>query len=153
MSSIFSSYIKAPVAGVPVAWGRLIGASSALAALELAESSQQPVLVLATDPRHADQLEAEIRFFAGNELPVTHFVEWETLPYDSFSPHQDIVSQRLTVLSQLPDQTHGIVIASLPSLLQRLPPTNYVAARSLSLVKGQVLERQEFVDKLVQPVI
>jgi transcription-repair coupling factor (superfamily II helicase) len=149
MSSIFSSYIKAPDAGEPVTWGRLIGASSALAALELAEGSQQPVLVLATDPRHADQLEAEIRFFAGHELPVSHFVEWETLPYDSFSPHQDIVSQRLTVLSQLPDQTHGIVIASLPSLLQRLPPTNYVAARSLLLVKGQVLERQEFVDKLV----
>jgi transcription-repair coupling factor (superfamily II helicase) len=45
------------------------------------------MLVLATDPRHADQLEAEIRYFAGDDLPVEHFVEWETLPYDSFSPH------------------------------------------------------------------
>jgi len=148
-TSIFSSYIKAPDGGKLVAWGRLIGASSALAALELAESSGRPVLVLATDPRHADQLEAEIRFFAGGTLPVSHFVEWETLPYDSFSPHQDIISQRLKVLSQLPGQTSGIVVASLPSLIQRLPPTDYVAARSLTLIRGQLLERQEFVDRLI----
>jgi len=126
----------------------LIGASAALAALELAENSARPVLVLATDPRHADQLEAEIRFFAGGKLPVSHFVEWETLPYDSFSPHQDIISQRLRVLSDLPGQTNGIVIASAASLLQRLPPTDYVAARSLSVSLGQVLERQIFIDKL-----
>ncbi len=132
-----------------VEWGRLIGASAALAALELSADANRPVLVLAADPRHADQLEAEIRFFAGSQLPVSNFVEWETLPYDSFSPHQDIISQRLQVLSQLPDQKNGIVIASVPSLLQRLPSVDYVAARSLSLIRGQVLERQEFVDKLV----
>lgn len=149
ISSLFSSSIRVPKVGTTAEWGRLIGAGAALAALELAESSDRPILVLASDPRHADQLEAEIRFFAGGELPVTHFVEWETLPYDSFSPHQDIISQRLKVLSELPDQANGIVVASLPSLLQRLPPTNYVSARSLTLVKGQVLERQEFVDKLV----
>ena len=148
-SSIFSSHIQAPDTGESVAWGRLIGAGGALAALELAENSARTVLVLATDPRHADQLEAEIRFFADDKLPVSHFVEWETLPYDSFSPHQDIISQRLKVLSELPDQTNGVVVASLPSLLQRLPPTNYVAARSLTLIKGQVLERREFVDSLV----
>ena len=104
--------------------------------------------MLATDPRHADQIEAEIRFFAGSEIAVSHFVEWETLPYDSFSPHQDIISQRLQVLAELPQQKNGIVIASTPSLLQRLPPIDYVAARSLALIRGQLLERQEFVDKL-----
>ncbi len=146
---LFSSFVQVPEVGQTAEWGRLIGASAALAALELGKNSHRPVLVLATDPRHADQLEAEIRFFADDALPVSHFVEWETLPYDSFSPHQDIISQRLQVLSDLPGQKIGIVIASVPSLLQRLPPINYVAARSLTLVKGQVLERQEFVDKLV----
>ena len=137
-----------PDAGRPAAWGRLIGASAALAALELAENSDRAVLVLASDPRHADQLEAEIRFFAGERIAVSHFVEWETLPYDSFSPHQDIISQRLRVLSDLPGQRNGIVVASAASLLQRLPPTDYVAARSLSVSLGQVLERQVFIDKL-----
>ncbi len=140
--------MQVPGDGQTIEWGRLIGSSAALAALELGIASKRPVLVLATDPGHADQLEAEIRFFAGSELGVSHFVEWETLPYDSFSPHQDIISQRLQVLSRLPGQDDGIVIASVPSLLQRLPPIDYVAARSLTLIKGQVLERQEFVNKL-----
>ena len=128
-SSLLSSSIRVPPAGKTAAWGRLIGASAALAVLELARESDRPVLVLATDPRHADQIEAEIRFFAGNEIPVSHFVEWETLPYDSFSPHQDIISQRLKVLAELPQQKNGIVIASTPSLLQRLPPIDYVAEK------------------------
>ena len=68
--------------------------------------------VLAEDAKHADQLEAEIRFFAGGGLAVEHFVEWETLPWDTFSPHQDIISQRLRVLAGLPGMRRGIVIAA-----------------------------------------
>lgn len=128
--------------------GQLIGASRSLYAAELARECGRPVIVLASDPGQADQLEAEIRYFAGDTLPVLHFVEWETLPYDSFSPHQDIVSQRLAVLATLPELQYGIVIASAPSLLQRLPPTDYIAARSLSLKEGQPLLRQPFIDAL-----
>ena len=105
--------------------------------------------MLAEDPRHADQLEAEIRFFAGPDLPVLHFVEWETLPWDSFSPHQDIISQRLSVLATLPNMRNGIVIAAASIVQQRLPPLDYVAARSLSLSAGQTLHREEFTDALV----
>ncbi len=128
--------------------GCLIGASTALAAVELATSGEGPLVVIADDPRHADQLEAEIRWFAGADLPVQHFVEWETLPYDSFSPHQDIVSQRLKVLASLGRLEHGIVVVSAPALLQRLPPVDYVAARTLSLKSGQTLDRQSFIESL-----
>jgi len=128
--------------------GRAIGASTALAAVELAENSGRPLLVLATDPRHADQLEAEIRFFAERNLQVKHFVEWETLPYDSFSPHQDIVSDRLSVMASMPQADRGIVIASAPSLLQRLPPVDYIAARSLHLRQGRQLDRDDFIERL-----
>ena len=128
--------------------GRQIGAAAPLVAVELARALEQPLIVLATDPRHADQLEAEIRWFAGPDLPVAHFVEWETLPYDSFSPHQDIVSQRLSVLASLGKMKNGIVIVSSPSLLQRLPPVDYVAARTLMLQLGQSIDRQEFTDAL-----
>ena len=75
-----------------------IGGSAALAVAELADQIDRPMLVLADDPRQADQLEAEIRFFAGDNTDVSHFVEWETLPWDSFSPHQDIISDRIKVL-------------------------------------------------------
>ena len=64
--------------------------------------------MLAEDARHADQLEAEIRFFMGDAFEVLHFVEWETLPWDGFSPHQDIISQRLSVLSRLPELSRGV---------------------------------------------
>ncbi len=128
--------------------GRLIGASAPLAIAELAAQIDAPLIVFATDPRHADQLEDEVRYFAPVDLPVLHFVEWETLPWDSFSPHQDIISQRLSILSALPTLKRGIVIASAPSLLQRLPPVDYVAARTLELKTGQTLDRQQFIDSL-----
>jgi transcription-repair coupling factor (superfamily II helicase) len=137
-----------PQPGQASAWGRLIGASTAIAAAELATHVDAPILLLADDPRQADQFEAEIRFFCGNEIDVCHFVEWETLPWDSFSPHQDIISERLSVLAILRDMRAGIVIASAPALLQRLPPVDYVAARSLSLRTGQTLPRDAFIDSL-----
>ena len=139
---------KLPSAGRPAAWGRLVGASASLAAAELSAAVARPVVVFADDPRHADQLEAEIRFFAGESLPVLHFVEWETLPWDSFSPHQDIISARLDVLARLPQMGHGIVIAAGTVLKQRLPAVDYVASRSLALRQGQSLPREPFVDSL-----
>jgi transcription-repair coupling factor (superfamily II helicase) len=146
---LISDTLTLPPAGSTVGWGRLIGASSALAVAELAAGIDRPVLMLAEDPRHADQLEAEIRFFTGRDFPVEHFVEWETLPWDSFSPHQDIISQRLRVLAALSRMQKGIVVAAASVLQQRLPPTDYVAARSLSLSEGQALNREEFTDALI----
>ena len=145
-----SSFLIAgkPASGQCSTWGRLIGASAALAVAVLARLVDAPLLVLADDPRHADQLEAEIRFFAGDDLPVLHFVEWETLPWDSFSPHQDIISQRLTALSKLPSMQSGVVVASASAMLQRLPPVDYVAARSLSLRTGQIISHDAFTESL-----
>ena len=139
-----------PDPGKRMAWGRLIGASASLAIAELAARADIPILVLAEDPRQADQLEAEIRYFAGDSTDVQHFVEWETLPWDGFSPHQDIISDRLTVLSKLRKLRHGIVVASAAVLMQKLPPTDYVAARSLSLRTGQTLPREPFIASLIE---
>ncbi len=130
-------------------WGSLLGASCALAVAEVASRTDRPVLLVADDAARADQLESEIRFFAGDELPVMHFLEWETLAWDTFSPHQDIISERLRVLSEMPSMQRGVVIASASALLQRLPPTNYVEARSVRLVTGTTLDRDGFIDRLV----
>ncbi len=139
-----------PGPGHSVNWGRLVGASCPLAVAELAQrTSDRPILLLAEDPRQADQLEAGIRFFAGPDLPVAHFVEWETLPWDNFSPHQDIISQRLSVLSSLAAMKVGVIIATVGVLQQRLPPVDYVAAHSLSLVRGQELAREPFTQSLI----
>jgi transcription-repair coupling factor (superfamily II helicase) len=151
---LLAANFKLPQAGDDTAWGRLIGASGSLAAAELAQylaaGSQRPLLLLAEDPRHADQLEAEIRFFTDDTIPIEHFVEWETLPWDSFSPHQDIISQRLRVLAALPNMVSGVIIATVGIMHQRLPPLDYVAARSLSLTTGQQLPREEFTKSLIE---
>ncbi len=139
-----------PDPGKRIAWGRLIGASASLAIAELAARTDIPMLVLAEDPRQADQLEAEIRYFVGDSTDVQHFVEWETLPWDGFSPHQDIISDRLSVLSKLRNLRRGIVVASAPVLMQKLPPTDYVAARSLSFRSGQTVPREPFIASLVE---
>jgi transcription-repair coupling factor (superfamily II helicase) len=132
----------------PAGLGRLIGAGAALAAAELAAREQRPVLVLADDPRRADQSEAEIGFFGAPGLPVRHFVEWETLPWDTFSPHQDIISERLAALAAMPRLQSGVVVASAAALLQRLPPVDYVTAHSLVLQVGQSLPHSDFIESL-----
>jgi len=153
-SQLIPKSFQLPQAGEYTAWGRLIGASLSLAAAELAKQlvggSKRPILVLAEDPRHADQLEAEIRFFSDNTIPVEHFVEWETLPWDSFSPHQDIISERLRVLAALPSMAGGVIVATVGVLHQRLPPLDYVAARSLTLTRGQQLPREGFTKSLIE---
>ncbi|MEM9333436.1 MAG: transcription-repair coupling factor [Pseudomonadota bacterium] len=130
-------------------WGSLLGASCALAVAEVAARADRPILLVADNAARADQLESEIHFFAGDKLPVMHFLEWETLAWDTFSPHQDIVSERLRVLSEMPTLQNGVIIASASALLQRLPPTNYVDARSIQLVTGTTLDREAFIDRLV----
>ncbi len=146
---LLPSSLTLPDPGKRIAWGRLIGASAALAVAELADQNDRPILVLADDPRQADQLEAEIRFFAGDNIDVSHFVEWETLPWDTFSPHQDIISERIKVLSTLKGMQRGILVAAAPVLMQRLPPIHYIAARALSVKRGQVLPREPFIDSLL----
>ena len=85
--------------------------------------------VLARYPLAARSRSARIRgaiFSPAPDVPVLHFPDWETLPYDSFSPHQDIVSERLRVLTRLPELSRGIVVVAAQTLLQRLPPVDYV---------------------------
>ena len=94
------------------------------------------VMIIARDTLGAETLHNELSFFLRNdERPILHLPDWETLIYDSFSPHQDIVSERLRVLASLPGLERGILIASAPALLQRLPPRRYVAERSLELLQ------------------
>ena len=133
----------ATVAGQPT-WGRLYGSSRALALAELAASGDGPVLVIAPEPRSADRLRDEIAFFSEDRLEVHLLPDSEALPYDAFSPHPDITSQRLRTLSRLPDLQNGIAIVALPTMMQRLPPVEWVLGSSLDLSVGQRLDSGAF---------
>ncbi|MAT49630.1 MAG: transcription-repair coupling factor [Porticoccaceae bacterium] len=122
-------------------WASLPGAAAALAAFEAATRSGRLCLVIAESAGEAAQLESEMRFFAkGQALPVLHFPDWETLPYDVFSPHQDIVSERLDCLYTLPHTGLGLLVVSITTLLQRVAPPAYVAANSFVHRVGESID-------------
>ena len=117
-------------------WGNLPGAALSLAIAEAASNAKRFTLLLTADSQSAERLEQELRFFAP-ELPVLHFPDWETLPYDLFSPHQDIISQRISALYQLPSIKHGVLVVPITTALHRLPPTRFLLGSSLVLDVGQ----------------
>lgn len=125
--------------GNKTAWGNLPAAARALAIAEAALQHPGLSLVITRDTAMADQLEQELRFFAP-QLPVTSFPDWETLPYDRFSPHQDIISQRLQTLFRLPQVEHGILVVPMITLLHRIPPRSFLGGSVLMLEVGQRLD-------------
>jgi len=120
-------------------WGNLPGAALSLAIAEAASSAGRFTLLLTADSQAADRLEQELRFFAP-DLPVLPFPDWETLPYDLFSPHPDIISERVAALYRLPTLKRGVLVVPVSTLLQRLAPPEWVAGNVLDLKKGQKLD-------------
>ena len=116
-------------AGQSLRWTHLLGSSRGLAIAQAAEAHSGPLLVITRDTRTARQLEDEIRFYqnATPAAPLLPFPDWESLAYDAFAPHPDIISERLLTLYRLPELARGIVLVSATSLQHRLPPRAYVA--------------------------
>ena len=111
----------------------------ALALVRCAEEYDGLVLAIARDSHTALALESDLRIFAG-DLPVLHFADWETLPYDLFSPHPDIISQRISTLYRLPTTRRGVLVVPVATLMQRLCPTDFITAHTLILSRGQKLD-------------
>ncbi|MEZ5491811.1 MAG: transcription-repair coupling factor [Gammaproteobacteria bacterium] len=121
-----------------VRWANLPGLATSLAISEAARHSPAPLLVVTENNEQAEQLRRELGFFYGaDQTPVLSFPDWETLPYDNFSAHQDITSDRLNTLYRLPTLKRGILVVSFSSLMHRLPPRSYVTSNSLMLTCGQ----------------
>ncbi|MEJ7747362.1 MAG: transcription-repair coupling factor, partial [Luteimonas sp.] len=142
-----------PKSGQQRTWWRAPASASALAwsIARAAEAHAGPLLVIARDNHAAHQLESDLRTLIGDDatlpvgqrpprLPIVPFPDWETLPYDQFSPHPDIVSQRLAALYRLPALKRGIVVVPVASLLQRLPPLRYVIGNTFDVRVGQTLD-------------
>ena len=130
-------------------WGELQAAGRALA---IAEAAQQfdglSILITETAREAAAQSRALAFFSAEQDFPILNFPDWETLPYDIFSPHQDIVSARLQTLSNLPNAQHALLIVPLPTLMHRLAPIDFIASRTFSYQVGELLDRDELQQQL-----
>jgi transcription-repair coupling factor (superfamily II helicase) len=130
-------------------WNALHGSARSLALAEAVAADTRAWVVIAPDARELERLAAELRFFGGAELEILTLPDWEVLPYDLYSPHADIVSERLRTLARLPQLRRGVVLLTAESLLARLPPVPYVQARSLELRAGDTLDLEALRARLV----
>ena len=117
----------------------LAGAADALALAQYALAFQCPLLVLTASALDAQRLRDEIPCFAPG-LSVHLLPDWETLPYDKFSPHQDLVSERLATLNQISHNAFDIAIVPVTTALYRLPPRSFLAAHTFFLKQGERLD-------------
>ena len=134
-----------PRSGQLRAWWRAPASSTALAwhVARAAQVHGKPLLLVTRDNQSANQMVADLQTLLGSAagvLPVVPFPDWETLPYDQFSPHPDIISQRLAALHRLPTLARGIVVVPVQTLLQRLAPLSYIVGGSFDLKVGQRLD-------------
>lgn len=141
-------YILPAKAGEQRLLGELTGAACATEVAEIAERHAGPVVLLAPDMQNALRLHDEISQFT--DAMVVHLADWETLPYDSFSPHQDIISARLSTLYRLPAMQRGILIVAINTLMQRVCPHAFLHGHALVMQKGQRLSRDALRDNLIQ---
>jgi transcription-repair coupling factor (superfamily II helicase) len=128
---------RLPAAGDILRWGELYGSSAAFFLAEAANRAGRPLVVVAGSGREADQYLSELRFYAGRSVALWPFPDRETLPFDPFSPHPDIVSERLRTLAALPGLAEGIVVTTQAALLDRLPPRTFIAAHAFALAVGE----------------
>ena len=120
----------------------LQGSSLALTISECAKQQTSPLILITSDTPTALKLRQELDYFVDKKVDLISFPDWETLPYDHFSPHQDIVSTRIETLFNLPSIKQGILIVPISTLLLRLAPKSYLQQHTLIIKSGQIVELQ-----------
>ncbi|MSR12585.1 MAG: transcription-repair coupling factor [Gammaproteobacteria bacterium] len=132
-------------------WTDTHGSAQSLAIANAAAKCAGPLLLVCENNEQVEQFKRELKYFCAAHagLDVFSLSDWETLPYDSFSPHQDIISDRLSALYHLPLLRQGIVVLSVSSLMHKLPPHKYIATNSLDLSVGQTLHVDQVRQQLV----
>jgi len=131
---------QTPGPGERLNWNTLSGSSTSLAAVSAACAHKGLTLLICPTTASARQSVRECQVFAPPGLEILHFPDWETLPFDAFSPHQDIISERLETMARLPGLKQGLLVVTLATCLQRTAPVGYVAGSSFQLAPGQTLD-------------
>ena len=119
-----------------VIWTGLTGCADALALASAINNEKRLFVIITPDNQTALRLEHELAFFLPDALPILHFPDWETLPYDVFSPLSEIISERLKTLALLPEVKRGALVVSVTTLMHRLAPREHVLANSFAIKVG-----------------
>ncbi len=121
-------------------WGQLYGCARSLVISDAIEKHDGLVVVLTPDSLSATNIYNETKFFNEHKKEFFSFPEWETLPYDIFSPHEDIVSERISTLHALPQLTHGVLILPITTCMQRVAPKDFISEVSLNIKVGDTIQ-------------
>ncbi|MBX3604644.1 MAG: transcription-repair coupling factor [Piscinibacter sp.] len=128
--------------GKRLALPRPIGSADALLLARFAQAraaQRQLVAIVTAEPADTQRLEGELAFFAPG-LRIAVFPDWETLPYDTFSPHQDLISERLATLWRIQQQDVDVVLLPASTALVRLAPPSFLAAYTFQFRQKQRLD-------------
>ena len=133
-----------------VRWGQLYGSAGSLAATQAIEQHRGSVCIVTGSASAADSAEHELKFFAP-DVRLRRFCDYETLPYDAFSPPQELLAERLSALYHLVTGDREVIVVNAQALLNRLPPPDFITSRSLMLKAGDRLDvralRERFVSQ------
>ena len=131
-------------------WGNLHGSSTSLLLAELLKSYEGPILVITDSSERLEQLKNNLSFFNTTSLPSFSFPGYETLPYDHFSPSENILSERLLGLYRLSSLTRGMVLTAMPTLMSRLMPKQYLQGQVFAIQVGETIPLESFKRRLVE---
>lgn len=130
-----------PTKNTSIIWGSLHGSAQTLALARTAQVADAPIVILASDEQQAFRLEREIQYFLAKDgAPVVHFQDLETLPYDLFSPHQEIISARLSAMQKMATLKRGVIVVTVAAMIKRLPPPSFLEGEAFSLKVGDQLD-------------
>ncbi len=120
--------------------GQLYGSSRSLFLSEQIARHDGLSVVICADAAEVEQLEREIGFFLPRPPEIYRFPDLETLPYDQFSPHQDIVSERMQCLASVSNASRGVLLLPVTTLLQKVAPPEFIHQRTFNLKPGDLIE-------------
>ena len=142
--------VPVPSQNNPLHVGQLYGSSRSLFLAEQIAEHKGLSIIVCNDMADADQVEQEILFFSHQKHEIFRFPDLETLPYDQFSPHQDIISERIKCLASIPQAKQGILTLPISTLLQKVAPLDFIQQRSLCLKIGETRDPIQLRENLIQ---
>lgn len=124
------------------------GSGDACLLADLALRSARPLVILCANPLDASRLADELPLFIPS-LNIRQFPDWETLPYDGFSPHEALVSSRLQTMHALQQKTVDVLTVPVSTALYRLAPPSFLAAYTFSFKQGSKLDETQLREQMV----
>lgn len=129
-------------------WQGLVGSSLSQAIVAHYQQKPNVKLIVGDNGFHVNQLYEELRYLLPNNTTLLTLPDWEILPYERLSPYPDLISTRLATLAQVGQIQEGIILCAASTLMQQLCPTDFIAAHTLLLKKGETLNAIALCDKL-----